>query len=415
MKVQLTDSPGSDKLRIVIRRHLQHKLRSLARKFPLVTLMGPRQSGKTTLCRATFPAKAYVSLEDPDTREYALKDPRGFLADHAKGAILDEVQRAPGLLSYLQTDIDRRPTRGRFILTGSANLALLESVTQSLAGRTALLTLLPLGLDEVRRFGRRDDSLYGLLWRGSYPAVYDRELPPNDWYAAYVGTYVERDVRQMVNVGNLLSFQTFLKMCAARAGQLLNLSALGADCGISHVTARAWVSILEASFLVHRLPPFHSHLNTRLIKAPKLHFFDSGIVCYLLGIRDPQQLRNHPLRGAIFETWAVSEIAKARLHRGLPTNLCFYRDRKGLEVDAVVEAARELIAVETKSGQTVASDFFSSLDAFAQLIATAERASPMKRILVYGGSELQHRGRATVLPWSMIDRLDWERGTLGPR
>lgn len=391
----------------MVPRTLEPKLLALARRFPAVTVTGPRQSGKTTLCRAAFPDKPYVSLEAPDVRQYATEDPRGFLRDHRDGAILDEVQRAPELLSYLQPLLDERPAPGHFILTGSANLGLLQAVSQSLAGRTALLNLLPLSLEEVRRFPGRPDDLFSLLWHGGYPAIFDRHLGPADWLSSYVGTYVERDVRQILNVGDLLAFQTFLRLCAGRSAQLLNLSALGADAGVTHATARAWISVLEASFVAYRLPPFHSNLTKRLVKTPKLHLYDSGLLCFLLGIRNPDQLREHPLRGAIFETWVASEVVKARLHRGQAASMSFYRDRKGAEVDIVVEMGRSIVAVETKSARTVAADFFTGLDAMSALIGSERRGRQFRRVLVYGGEARQQRTGVTVLPWSMVDRYDW--------
>lgn len=391
----------------MVPRTLEPKLLALARRFPAVTVTGPRQSGKTTLCRAAFPDKPYVSLEAPDVRQYATEDPRGFLRDHRDGAILDEVQRAPELLSYLQPLLDERPAPGHFILTGSANLGLLESVSQSLAGRTALLNLLPLSLEEVRRFPEAPGDLFSLLWHGGYPAIFDRHPNPTDWLSSYVGTYVERDVRRILNIGDLLAFQTFLRLCAGRSGQLLNLSALGADAGVTHATARAWISVLEASFVAYRLAPFHSNLVKRLVKTPKLHLYDSGLLCFLLGIRSPDQLREHPLRGAIFETWVASEVLKARLHRGLPAGMSFYRDRKGEEVDIVVETGRSIVAVETKSARTVVSDFFASLNKMADLTGPARRGRQLRRVVVYGGEERQQRTGVTVLPWSMVDRYDW--------
>src|SRR3990167_3690232 len=306
----------------MIARTLGPRLLALARRFPAVTVTGPRQSGKTTLCRAAFPDKPYVSLEAPDVRRYAIEDPRGFLGDHRDGAILDEVQRAPEILAYLQPMLDERRGSGRFILTGSANLSLLQSVSQSLAGRTALLTLLPLGLEEIRRSSHPLDDFFAVLWRGGYPAIFDRGLDPGDWFPSYVGTYVERDVRQILNVGDLLAFQGFLRLCAGRSAQLLNLSALGADCGVTHGTARAWISVLDASYVAFPLPP---------PRAP-------------------------PPRGGVFESWVVSEILKARVHRGLPPALSFFRDRKGAEVDVILEADRDLVAVETKSARTVRSE-----------------------------------------------------------
>jgi len=392
---------------MLVPRTLQTKLLALARKFPVVTVTGPRQSGKTTLCRACFPDHRYVSLEAPDLREYASRDPRAFLAHAGDAAVLDEVQRVPELLSYLQVEVDARPRRGRFILTGSANFALLHSISQSLAGRTALLTLLPLGRDELRRFPAAPRTLYETLWKGSFPAVFDRELSPTDWYSAYVGTYVERDVRQVLNVGDLISFQGFLRLCAGRVGQLLNLSGLGADAGITHGTARAWVSVLEASYIAHRLPPYGANVGARVVKTPKLHFYDSGLACFLLGIRNPEQLEHHPLRGAIFETWVISEILKARVHRGLQPSLFFFRDRKAVEVDAVLECGDGVLAVETKSGQTVADDFFTGLEAFARQVGSPRHRLRVLRALVYGGDAAQARSNVDVIPWSQIDAYDW--------
>jgi uncharacterized protein len=388
----------------MIARVLEPRLRDMAKKFPVVTVTGPRQSGKTTLCRAVFPRLPYVSLEELDTQAYAREDPRGFLSDHRDGAVLDEVHRVPELLSYIQTEVDTRPGRGRFILTGSANFALLHSIGQSLAGRTALLNLLTLGLDEVRRFPIVTNDLWESLWRGSYPAVFDRELEPNDWYPSYVATYVERDVRTLLNVGSAAAFQTFLRLCAGRVGQLVNLSALGADAGVTHGTARSWLSVLEAGYVAWRLQPFHSNQAKRLVKTPKLHFLDSGLVCHLLGIRTSRQLREHPLRGAIFETWVASEVLKARMHRGREPRLSFYRDRKGVEVDLVVELADSLLAIETKSGRTIADDFFASLRAFAEAMKGLRSRPKVRGFVVHGGTETQQRSAGTAVPWSSMDR-----------
>ena len=391
----------------MVPRALTPRLLAAAAKFPVVTVTGPRQSGKTTLCRTVFPHKAYVSLEAPDIREYARSDPRGFLGDHRAGAILDEIQRVPELLSYLQGEVDTRREPGRFILTGSANLTLLGSVSQSLAGRTAVLHLLPLSWGEVKQFPAPPADLWTALWKGGYPAIYDRDLDPMDWLASYVATYVERDVRQILNVGDLTTFQTFVRLCAGRSAQLLSLSGLAADGGISHVTARSWISVLEASFVAFRLAPYHSNLTTRLVKTPKLHLYDSGLLCYLLGIRGPQQLREHPLRGAIFETWVVEEVLKTRLHAGVSGGLAFFRDRKGREVDLLVENGRTLIAVEAKSAQTVVDDMFAGLAAFADLLKRNRRAPSVRQVVVYGGTTRQQRTSAVVLPWSAIDRYDW--------
>ena len=391
----------------MISRVLEARVRELAGKFPVVTITGPRQSGKTTLCRAVFPEKPYASLEAPDLQEYARRDPRGFLAERRGGAVLDEVHRVPDLLSYIQTLVDEDPSRGRFILTGSANFALLQSLGQSLAGRTALLELLPLGLEEVRRFPNPPRDLSSLLCRGSYPAMYDRDLDPGDWYPSYVATYVERDVRSILNVGDLVAFQSFVRLCAGRVAQLVNLSSLGADAGVTHGTAKAWLSVLDAGYLTWRLPPFHANVTKRLIKTHKLHFLDSGLVCYLLGIRSPDQLADHPLRGAIFETWVAAEILKARVHRGLPASLSFFRDRKGSEVDLLVDLGRSFLAVETKSGRTIASDFFAGLQSFDALVASSSLGRGVQSFVVYGGGESQERSRARVVSWSDLDTCSW--------
>ncbi len=261
----------------MIERLLQPRLRDLATRYPVLTVTGPRQSGKTTLSRMAFPDKAYVSLENPAQREFAQQDAVAFLARHPEGAIFDEVQRVPQIVSYLQGLVDEDPRPGRFVLSGSQNLASLDALTQSLAGRTSLTELLPLSLEEIRRFPDPPEDLDTLLWRGGYPRIYEQRLPAHEWLADYTATYVERDVRQLLNVGDLLLFQTFLRLCASRTGQLLNLSSLAADCGISHPTARSWLSVLEATYIVFRLPPFFANVGKRLIKAPKLYFYDTGL------------------------------------------------------------------------------------------------------------------------------------------
>ena len=386
----------------MIRRNIESVLIQRAGAFPVVTVTGPRQAGKTTLCRAVFPHKPYVSLEAPDVRHFAADDPRGFLSQYRDGAILDEIQRAPDLLSYLQTDVDQRPDPGRFILTGSTNLGLLHSVSQSLAGRTAVLTLLPLTLDEVRRFNFATGDLDDSLVRGSSPAVFDRRLDPHDWYASYVATYVERDARSLLNIGNLGDFQRFVGLCAGRTGQLINLSALGADTGVRHATAGAWLSVLEASYLTWRLQPLHTNVTSRLVKTPKLHFFDTGLVCYLLGIRSAEHLRHHPLRGSIFETWVASEIVKARLNAGQPPAMSFFRDRRGREVDVVIDEGNSFQAVEAKSGATIAADTFDGLQAFDEIAMSSWPDRTVSRRLVYGGDQAQRRSYAAVVPWTEI-------------
>ena len=391
----------------MITRELQPHLKEVASRHPVVTLTGPRQSGKTTLCRSAFSDKPYVSLEPPDQREFALADPRGFLKRFPGGAVVDEIQRASSLLSYIQEIVDQSPLPGRFVLTGSQNLGLLAGVTQTLAGRTALLNLLPLSLAEVRRFPQPPQDLENVLWTGGYPRIFDRGLPPSEWLASYVATYVEREVRQVLQIGDLLTFQAFLRMCAGRAGQLLNLSGLGADCGITHATARSWISVLEATYIAFRLPPLHVNIGKRLIKTPKLYFYDSGLLCYLLGIRTPDQLEVHPLRGSIFESWVASEILKAYLNRGQTPQMFFFRDRAGTEVDFVLDRGTDWLGVEVKAGRTVASDYFSGLDQLRQSFAskTKKQVRPFRAVVVYGGSDRQTRQAAELLPWSELDSL----------
>jgi len=324
----------------------------LARGFPIVALTGPRQSGKTTLARAAFPGKPYVSLENPDQLAYATADARRFLADYPDGAIIDEVQRCPELFSYLQGWVDERRRMGDFVLTGSQQFGLLSKITQSLAGRVGLVHLLPFSQSELADAGMAATSVDVALWRGAYPALYDRSLSPEDWFPNYVATYVERDVRQLLAVRELGLFQRFLKMCAARCGALLNLSSLAADCGISHVTARQWLTVLEASYIVRLLAPYHRNFGKRLVKTPKLYFLDVGLAAWLLGIRDARAIATHAMRGALFETFVIGEFIKQRHNAGQPAELYFWRDNIGHEIDLLFETGGSLQPVEIKSGMT---------------------------------------------------------------
>lgn len=392
----------------MVDRLLRRPLLRLARRHPVVTVTGPRQSGKTTLCRQVFPRKPYVSLEPPDERDLARHDPRAFLARFPRGAVIDEVQRAPEILSYVQEAVDRNAKPGQYVLTGSQQLGLVEAVSQTLAGRTALLQLLPLSLSEIRGFPKAPTDLWTLVWTGGYPRIYDRGLPADEWLSSYAATYVERDVRQMVNVGDLLAFQAFLRLCAGRVGQLVNLSSLGADAGVTHTTARAWLSVLEASFIAFRLPPLHRNLTKRIVKTPKLYFYDTGLLCWALGIRSPAQLDTHPLRGAIFECWVVSEVVKQHTHRGLTPRVSFFRDQKGHECDVVIEQGSRLIAVEIKSGQTVASDVFAALSRMeGDLRVVPGGTVPVVPVVIYAGSDSHARTAAHQLSWRDIDTFDW--------
>ncbi len=388
-----------------IERDLTPQLRKAARQFPAITLTGPRQSGKSTLCRAEFPDLPYASLEAPDIRAFAREDPRGFLAQYPAGAILDEVQRVPELPSYLQGIIDADPQPGRWILTGSQNLGLLESVSQSLAGRSAVLHLLPLARSEVIRFPNPPESLEATLVAGGYPRIFDRRLEPSDWLRAYVATYIERDVRSLRQVGDLAVFQRFVELCAGRTAQLLNYSDLAADAGVSQPTARAWLSILETGFVLFRLRPFHANITKRLVKMSKLHFYDTGLACWLLGIRTPEQVRSHPLRGALFESWVASEILKHRINSGEMTGLAFFRDRDGAEADLMIEGTDRLTVIETKSAETAAPRLFDGVRRVTRKLAPLSK--DCTSLVIYGGTSAQMRSDARLIPWTQVHEATW--------
>ena len=370
-------------------------LQRLAKGFPVVALTGPRQSGKTTLAKAVFPHKPYVSLENPDEREFAGRDPKGFLARFPGGAILDEVQRCPALFSWLQGVVDERRIMGDFVLTGSAQFELIAGVAQSLAGRVGRVELLALSAHELAAAHKLPDTLEAALLWGGYPALFDRALSPGDWFANYVTTYLERDVRQLIAVRDLSQFQRFVRMCAARSGQLLNLAALGADCGISAVTAREWLSVLEASYLVTRLAPYHRNFGKRLVKSPKLYFLDVGLMAWLLGIRDAASLQHHAACGALFETYVVGEFIKRRFNAGQAADPYFWRDSAGHEVDLLYETGQGLQAIEIKAGATFASDWPTTAAKW-QGFAKDEAQPPM---IVFGGEGAYERQGCRVVGW----------------
>lgn len=376
-------------------------LQRLARGFPIIAVTGPRQSGKTTLAKAVFADKTYVSLENPDEYEFAERDPRAFLHRFGSGAILDEVQRCPQLLSWLQGLVDERGRMGDFILTGSSQFDLLSGITQSLAGRVGRVELLPLCASELVAVGQLPDTLEDMLLRGTYPALYDRELLPGDWFANYVATYLERDVRQLIAVRDLSLFQRFVRMCAARSGQLLNLAALGADCGISAVTAREWLSVLEASYLVVRLPPYHRNFGKRLVKSSKLYFLDVGLMAWLLGIRDAASIQTHAARGALFETYVVSECIKQRFNAGQSADLYFWRDSAGHEVDLLFETPQGMQAMEIKSGSTFAPDWPDAILKWQKFSADAG----LPPVIVYGGEGGYERQGCRVMGWRELQGL----------
>ena len=376
----------------MIDREITRRLTTLFQQYPFVTVTGPRQSGKTTLCRAAFPDLQYANLEAPDQREFAESDPRGFLAQFSEGAIIDEVQHVPALLSYLQVLADEIGRNGLFVLTGSEQFRLSDAIGQSLAGRTALLRLLPFSLAERQRTGA-SDAINDIIYSGFYPRILDQGLDPWQALGDYFETYVERDVRRLGEIRNLSGFRLFVRLCAGRVGQLVNLSSLGLDAGVSHTTAREWLTVLETSYIVFHLPPFHANIRKRLVKSPKLYFYDVGLASYLIGIENAQQVVTHPLRGALFENVVVAEALKRRFNQGRQSNLSFFRDSRGLECDLLYRTGLGIGAIEIKSGSTVASDYFHSLNRVAELIPEISA-----KAVVYGGAERQSRSDCEVVP-----------------
>ncbi len=396
----------------MIKRFLETYLLRDARHYPVITLTGPRQSGKTTLARATFPAHRYVSLEQVDQRRFAREDPLGFMAQFHGPVIIDEAQQVPDLFSYIQNAVDEDPAPGRFILTGSQNFLLMGRVSQTLAGRCGILNLLPLSRAELEGqeqpepdtpaglFGNRttDLHLWETLLTGFYPRIHDRQIPPVVWLSDYIQTYVERDVRSLSNIGDLEVFERFLALCAGRAAQLLSYSGLASDGGISVDTARRWLSVLKTSFILFLLPPHHRNFNKRVVKSPKLYFYDTGLLCRLLGIREAAQIVTHPLRGAIFENYVVAEVAKAYLHHRRTPPIFFWRDRTGHEIDLLIEKADLLYPVEIKSGKTMSPDMLAGLLWWSTLAGLPADAGT----LIYGGGEAFTRNRVPVRPWFAV-------------
>lgn len=396
----------------MIPRYLSPKLRLAAGQYPILTLTGPRQSGKTTLVKALFPEYQYVSLENPDQRSFAIDDPKGFLNRFKNNVILDEVQRVPDIFSYLQTIVDENDQPGRFILTGSQNFLLLEKISQSLAGRTAIFYLLsfshgellkrPFVISEKYPEDQNDQNstfgLWDLLLTGFYPRIHDKGLAPRQWLAGYYQSYLERDVRSIINVGELETFGRFIRLCAGRTGQLVNFSSLGSDCGISNMTAKRWLSVLQASFIIAILPPHYENFNKRLIKSPKLYFLDTGLLCFLLGIRTQEELMLHPLRGVIFETFVFSELYKSYFNDAEIASIYFWRDAKGHEVDFVLDRGKKMVPIEVKSGETISSDSFRGLKYWMKMAENkADRA-----MLIYGGEESYVRKGVKVLSWQNL-------------
>jgi hypothetical protein len=384
----------------MINRTIEPVLKELAAKYPVVTLTGPRQSGKTTLCRKVFPDAPYANLENPDTREFAATDPRGFLSAYPAGVIIDEIQRVPDLVSYIQGIVDERKMPGQFILTGSRQFEVMDAVNQSLAGRTALLKLLPFSIAEIRGT-TLPESMDLLLLTGFYPRIHDQGLNPTQALGDYYETYVERDVRQLASIHNLGLFQKFVRLCAGRIGQVLNLQSLGSDVGISHTTARAWVTLLEAGYILFLLKPWYRNISKRLIKSPKIYFYDVGLAAWLLGMESELHVSRDPLRGSLFENLALTETLKYRYNRGRKNTLAFYRDSRGNEVDMILESGRDVFPVEVKAGATIATDFFKGLAHFSRLIG----GLPHGGGLLYGGRETRQQDPFHIHPVTDVEGM----------
>lgn len=374
------------------------ELRRLARQYPVVTVTGPRQAGKTTLCRATFPDKPYVSLEDPDMRRLAQEDPRRFLAAYPQGAILDEFHRVPELPSYLQRVVDEAGKGGRYILTGSHQFEVMERVSQSLAGRSALVRLLPFSYAEC--YGKKRVRIDEVLYRGFFPRLFDKKLRPSEALAFYVGTYLERDLRGVLGVRDLATFERFLRLVAGNSGQLVNLSRLGNDVGADHKTIASWLSVLESSYLLFRLQPHHANLRKRVVKSAKLYLLDVGLASYLLGIEEPRQLATHPLRGALFETFIVGELLKRRYNRVRDSNLFFFRDQGGHEVDVLLDQAGKVTPLEIKSAQTITVAHADGLARYQRANLRAQHG-----YVVYAGDVLHRAGRQTFVPYDRLNEV----------
>ncbi|HEU0292190.1 MAG TPA: ATP-binding protein [Anaerolineales bacterium] len=381
----------------MIERTLATKLIALAKKFQVITLTGPRQSGKTTLVKAAFPTLSYASLEEPDIRQIALTDPRGFLSNYPSGAILDEIQNTPDLFSYIQSLVDEN-RKIQFVLTGSSNFLLMERISQTLAGRTAVLHLLPFSFDELNQTA---DQYETQIFKGQYPRIYDRDIDPTDFYPAYIQTYIERDVRLIKNIGDINTFIRFTQLCAGRIGQLLNYSSLASDAGISPNTSKAWLSILESSYILYRLQPYHRNFNKRLVKSPKLYFYDTGVACSLLGIRDENQVNLHYLKGALFENLIITEFIKRNFHRGVNRHPYFWQDNHGKEIDCILVNGEKVTPIEIKSGKTMSTSYFDNLKFWRALASMPEDQG----FVVYGGEQSTQTSAGELVSWRHLARI----------
>ena len=385
----------------LINRTAENILQTFAGMYPVVTITGPRQSGKTTLSREVFSQKKYANLESPDIRQFAIDDPRAFLAQYPDGAIIDEIQRAPDLVSYIQVLVDEDKRDGLFILTGSQQFEVSNTINQSLAGRTALFKLLPFSLQEIQS-GFPLPDIDSMLYKGFYPRLWEKNLNPTQALGDYFETYIERDLRQLITIKDLHLFQRFIKLCAGRVGQLLNINSLANDTGISHTTARSWLSLLEVSYIIFLLQPYYVNISKRLVKSPKLYFYDVGLASFLLGIENKKQISRDPLRGNLFENMVVAEVLKYRFNQGKRSNLYFYRDSKGNEVDLLLVNGSDIFPIEIKSGMTITRDYFKGLKHFAKLFPDR---IPQGSGIVYGGDEAQQRTDVSIVPFAHLNEL----------
>ncbi len=385
---------------MLVYRKIKDSIKQLIDKYPIIALTGPRQSGKTTLLKFIFSDYRYVSLENPDMRNFAETDPQSFLKQYDKYVIFDEVQRVPHLFSYIQSIVDDSGIMGQFIFSGSQNFHLMQNITQSLAGRVAIFRLFPFDFQELKSADWLQNDYTTHLLKGFYPAIYDRNIRAVDFYPNYIETYIQRDVSELLAIQDMSLFRKFLALCATRAGQILNMSNLARKCGISSPTVKSWLSALENSYVIFFLQPYYKNFNKRVIKSPKLYFYDTGLLCNLLRISDLSQINDQTIKGALFENMVVSEYMKKKYHKNeRQTDLWFWRDSEGNEVDLLIEKPHETEIVEIKSTQTIMSNLFKGLNYYAAL----ETDAKLVKTLVYGGSERQERRVARVLPWSEVD------------
>jgi predicted AAA+ superfamily ATPase len=376
----------------IINRQIEKELRIMAAAYPVITITGPRQSGKTTLAKYVFPDKPYFSFENPDTCDLAKNDPKGFLNHLPEGAILDEIQNASHLISYIQTIVDEKEINGMFILTGSNQFLLLNKVNQSLAGRTAILKLLPLSFQEIESH-KKGYEIDDLLYNGFYPAIYSKNREATKSYSFYYQTYLEKDVRELINLKNLSLFKTFIKLCAGRVGQIFNASKLANETGVSVPTIKSWISILEASYVIYLLPPWYDNISKRLIKSPKLYFYDVGLASYLLGVRNKRHLIAHPLRGNLFENMIVSELLKTNFNRGADIDLYYFRDSNGNEIDLLIPDGQDLIPIEIKSSETFHNQFLKGIHYIDRIYSSRIK----KSYILYGGNVEQKINKTSLL------------------